>query len=208
MPGEITALRLQKKNRERVNVYLDGKYAFAVGIETAAELHKGRHLSDAEIAQLRAAGEENKAYHQVLRYIGMRPRSTAEVRRYLARKEYDAALIDHVIARVERTGYLDDHAFAAFWVDNRTRFRPRSARALRHELREKGIDRAIIDAALSDLDEADAAWDAVAGRLERWRDLDERAFAQKLIGFLSRRGFSYDVARSVCERAWDALHAE
>ena len=144
----------------------------------------------------------------MLRYLGMRPRSTTEVRRYLARKEYDAALIDHVVARVTGEGYLDDQAFAAFWVDNRTRFRPRSARALRHELREKGVAPDVIDQALTELDESDAAWDAVAGRLDRWRDLDEREFAHKLIGFLSRRGFSYAVARATCDRAWDQLQRD
>jgi regulatory protein len=208
MTGIITALRVQKKNRERVNVYLDEKYAFAVGMNTALQLRKGQQLSDAEIAELRAAGEENKAYHQVLRYLGMRPRSTAEIRRYLAGKDYDPALIDHVIARVTDAGYLDDQAFADFWVENRMRFRPRSARALRHELREKGVEPAVIDRALAALDESDAAWDAVSGRLERWRNLDEREFAHKLIGYLSRRGFSYAVARATCDRAWAALQDE
>ena len=208
MAGTITALRVQKKNKERVNVYIDEKYAFAVGLNTALELRKGQQLSDAQMAELRAAGEENKAYHQVLRYLGMRPRSTTEIRRYLARKECDAALIDHVVERVTREGYLDDQAFADFWVDNRTRFRPRSARALRHELREKGVAPDVIDQALTELDEGDAAWDAVAGRLDRWRDLDEREFAQKLIGFLSRRGFSYAVARATCDRAWDQLQRD
>lgn len=208
MTGIITALRVQKKNRERVNVYIDEKYAFAVGMNTALQLRKGQQLSDAEIAELRAAGEENKAYHQVLRYLGMRPRSTAEIRRYLAGKEYDPALIDQVIARVTDAGYLDDAAFADFWVENRMRFRPRSARALRHELREKGVEPAVIDRALAALDESDAAWDAVSGRIERWRNLDEREFAHKLIGFLSRRGFSYAVARATCDRAWSAFQDE
>lgn len=208
MTGIITALRVQKKNRERVNVYIDEKYAFAVGMNTALQLRKGQQLSDAEIAELRAAGEENKAYHQVLRYLGMRPRSTAEIRRYLAGKEYDPALIDQVIARVTDAGYLDDAAFADFWVENRMRFRPRSARALRHELREKGVEPAVIDRALAALDESDAAWDAVSGRIERWRTLDEREFAHKLIGFLSRRGFSYAVARATCDRAWSAFQDE
>lgn len=208
MAGVITALRVQKKNRERVNVYIDEQYAFAVGMNTALQLRKGQQLSDAEMAELRAAGEENKAYHQVLRYLGMRPRSTAELRRYLAGKDYDPALIDHVIARVTDAGYLDDQAFADFWVENRMRFRPRSARALRHELREKGVEPAVIDRALAALDESDAAWDAVSGRLERWRNLDEREFAHKLIGYLSRRGFSYAVARATCDRAWAALQDE
>jgi regulatory protein len=208
MAGVITALRVQKKNRERVNVYIDEQYAFAVGMNTALQLRKGQQLSDAEMAELRAAGEENKAYHQVLRYLGMRPRSTAEIRRYLAGKDYDPALIDHVIARVTDAGYLDDQAFADFWVENRMRFRPRSARALRHELREKGVEPAVIDRALAALDESDAAWDAVSGRLERWRNLDEREFAHKLIGYLSRRGFSYAVARATCDRAWAALQDE
>ncbi|MCB0131710.1 MAG: RecX family transcriptional regulator [Caldilineaceae bacterium] len=201
----ITAMKVQKKNKERVNIFLDDKYAFAVGILTAATLRKGQVLSAAEVADLRDEGDRNKAYHQALRFLGYRPRSVSEVTRYLKGKEYAEGLIADVTAQLAREGYLSDEEFARFWVENRLRFRPRSARALRYELRQKGVDPAAVDAVLQGMDEAEAAWDALQPKLAGWSNLDPDRFRQKAMGLLSRRGFSYGIARTATDRAWDEL---
>lgn len=206
MAGTVTALRIQKKNKERVNVFLDGEFAFALGLMDASELRKGQQLSDDDIARLRASGDFHKAYNQAVRFLGYRPRSLREIERSLAKKDHDEETIAGVIDRLEREGYADDRAFARFWIDNRTQFKPRSARALRYELREKGIQADIIDEELAELDEESAAWDAAVQKIERWRGLEQREFDQKLSGHLSRRGFGYGVARTTCDRAWSYLH--
>jgi SOS response regulatory protein OraA/RecX len=51
-------------------------------------------------------------------------------------------------------GVLDDEAFARSWVESRDRARPRGERAIRDELRLKGIDRAVIDTVLEERREA------------------------------------------------------
>lgn len=206
MMKTITALRLQKKNKDRVNLFLDGEYALAVPFETAAGLRKGQQLSEEEIDRLREDGEENRAYHQALRFLGYRPRSEAEVTRRLTKHGHDEALVQSVLERLAREGYVDDAEFARFWVDNRTRFRPRSARALSHELRQKGLSSSVIEVAITDVDEERAAWDALAGKTSRWQALDEQQFLRKVAEFLSRRGFSYEICRSTAERAWQEEH--
>lgn len=203
--GEITSLKIQKKNSERVSVFVDGEYAFSVSLLTAAQLHKGQTLTPEEIAELEQGGEAHLAYQQAQRYLSFRPRSRAEVEKYLRGKETDEQAIEEVLSRLESRGYLNDEEFARFWVDDRLRFRPRGGRALRFELHQKGLGREEIDAALEGLDEGAAAWDAVAGKLERWRELDEREFLNKVSAYLSRRGFSYDVCRQVGERAWEQV---
>ncbi len=199
----ITALKLQQKNKDRVNLFLDGEYAFAVSFSAATELRRGQELSEDEIATLKQEGERNKAYHQAIRFLGVRPRSIAEVTRKLKEKEHDALLIEAVIQRLSDAGYVDDAAFARFWVEDRTRFRPRSAHALRYELRQKGVASAVIDEAVADLDEESAAWDAATAKLDGWRRLDEEQFRKKATGFLSRRGFNYGIVRATVDRAWD-----
>ena len=128
---------------------------------------EGRNCQRIEIAALKQEGERNKAYHQAIRFLGVRPRSIAEVTRKLKEKEHDTLLIEAVIQRLSDAGYVDDAAFARFWVEDRTRFRPRSAHALRYELRQKGVAPAVIDEAVADLDEESAAWDA-ATRQAGW----------------------------------------
>jgi regulatory protein len=201
----ITALQLQKNNRDRVSVFLDGEYAFSVSFSAAASLRKGQRLDGDEIEQLIDDGERNRAYHQAINFLGYRPRSRAEVRRRLQEKQHEPERIDAVLARLEDEGYVNDEQFAQFWIENRTRFRPRSARALRHELRQKGVPVSVIDAAVSKVDEEDAARAALSKRIDRWRALDEDQFVHKAIEYLARRGFSYGTARDTASLAWEDL---
>lgn len=208
MAGTITALKFQKRNRERVNIYLDGEYALALTAVAAAELRIGQFLSDAEIAALQAADARDKAYQSAVRFLGYRPRSRQEIERHLQGKGIPADVVESVLDRLAREEYLDDRAFAAYWVENRERFKPRSRRALRYELRQKGLSSAAIEAALADVDEEESAWQAVAAQLHRWQGLDEEAFFQKGGAYLARRGFSYGVIKPVLSRAWDSLQTE
>lgn len=208
MAGVITALVLQKRNDARVNLFVDGDFACAISLEQATTLHKGQELSDADIAELRAGGEADLAYQRALRYLGARPRSAEEIVAYLLRKGVDEVVAETILQRLRARGYVDDEAFARFWVENRNRFRPRGVRALRYELRQKGVEGEIIEEALSEQDEDAAAWDAVAGKIERWAGLEQRDFEQKLMGLLARRGFGYAVGRRVAQRAWESLHAD
>lgn len=125
MAGTITALKFQKRNRERVNIYLDGEYALALTAVAAAELRIGQFLSDAEIAALQAADARDKAYQSAVRFLGYRPRSRQEIERHLQGKGIPADVVESVLDRLAREEYLDDRAFAAYWVENRERFKPR-----------------------------------------------------------------------------------
>jgi regulatory protein len=205
MTRTITALSVQKRDKERVNVFLDHQYAFSLNLHVALGLKCGQHLSQADIERLQQEDEAHRAYHHALRLLGYRPRSRAEVERHLRRKGYAAEAIDVAIERLLDQQYLDDAAFARAWLDNRERFRPRGARAIHYELRQKGVARDIIDEVVTDLDEEASAWAAVEGKLERWRTLDQDAFRKKVMGFLSRRGFRYDTVRTVCRRAWQTI---
>ena len=205
MAGTISSLQQQKNNSERVSVFIDGEFAFGVSLDTAVRLAKGQFLSDADIAALQTDDEHDRAYQSALHYLGSRPRSTVEVQRNLHEKGFGDEAIVAAIARLVEHHYLDDEEFARYWLDNRSRFRPRSAKAIRYELRQKGVHGDAIDAALENMDEDDAAWDAAASKLDRWRNLPEDEFAHKLSGFLARRGFGYDTIRRTVQRAWKAV---
>jgi regulatory protein len=210
LAGTITSLQYQKRAADRVNVYLDGQYAFALPDVVAASLHIGQFLSDADIAQLEASDTLQKAYDRAVRFLSYRPRSIAEVRQYLSRAEagYSVELIEAVVTRLSEQGYLNDAEFARFWVDNRQRFRPKGERALRQELRQRGLESDAIEAALADVDALEAAQQAARPRAERLAALaqaDPLAFRRKLTEFLLRRGFGYNVAEEVVAALYKEL---
>ena len=205
MAGRITALKVQKHSQERVSVFIDDKFAVGVTIVVAATLRQGQYLSDAEIAKLKQEGERDKAYNQAIRFLGFRARSRAEIERYLNDKGYPADVVAETIGRLIEQRYLDDEEFARMWLEDRARFRPRGQMALQYELKQKGISKEIVDAVLTDLDEDELAWAAVENQLRRWQNLEEQELRKKIIGFLSRRGFNYETAQHVVNRAAEFL---
>ncbi len=204
MAGQITAIEVQKRDRRRVNVFVEGKFALGLALELAVGLSKGQYLSDVEIADLRAADERVRAYEQALDFLAPRPRSKREVADRLRRKGFSAAAVDETIERLSRAGLLDDRAFARYWIENRERFRPRGRRALRYELGQKGVPDQVIDELLSEVDETESAYRAALQRIRRWRSLDPVTRRRKLSDYLRRRGFDYEVIREV----WGRLQAE
>ncbi len=197
MTQTITNLTRQKRDKTRLNIFLDGTYAFSLSMEAARGLQRGQELGPADIARLQSEDEAHRAYAQALRLLGYRARSEGEITRALQQKGYTAVAIDTAMARLQDQRYIDDEAFARAWLEHRGRFRPRSARALRYELQQKGVDRETINHVLLEVDEDAAAWNAVAGKLDRWGALDQEALRKKVMGFLSRRGFGYDIMRTV-----------
>lgn len=202
MAGIITELIVQKKNKERVNVYIDGEFAFGLAMIEAIKLRKGQKLEEGEIARLKALDEVETAHERALNFLSYRPRSAEEVRRNL-REKYSEEVTDAVMARLEKVGLVDDEAFARFWVENRDRFKPLSERALAYELKKKGVADAAIEAALEAVDEDSAAYRAGLERVHRFRGLDKNTFRKRLGSYLSRRGFNYNVVRDAVDRLWD-----
>lgn len=147
------------------------------------------------------------AHERALNLLSYRPRSTDEVRRKLQESnKFSENAVEKALEKLERAGLLDDEAFARYWVENRERFSPRSARALRHELRQKGVSDRVVEDVVTSLDEEDAAYRAAQAKLSRYANAEEDEFRKKLGGYLSRRGFSYGTVRDVLDRIWNEIH--
>jgi regulatory protein len=206
--GTVTALKVQQRSKERVNVFLDGAYAFSLEAVAAAGLRVGQALSEAEVRALQETDSVAQAVNKAASFLAYRPRSTAEVRRNLARKDYPEAVIDAAVARLTALGYLDDEAFAAYWIDNRTQFKPLGERALRYELRQHGVPAAIIEDAVQRVDAAASAYSAAASQRRKLRGSDRPTFRAKASAFLQRRGFNHDTISEVLGRLITEIEAE
>lgn len=205
--GKVTALSVQKRNRERVNVYIDGEFAFGLAYVAAAQLRVGQELSSNEIEALKSQDTVEKAKESAYRLISLRPRSTAEIQQSLKKKGYDPEVIEQVIDRLVELNYLNDESFAQYWVEQRDTFKPRSHMALRQELQQKGISRDIIDEAISASDEETAARMAAEKKARQLTRYQEDEFKKKLGQFLQRRGFRYVLIKEIMDEIWQETEA-
>lgn len=199
MAKTITALRVQKRNTERVNVYLDGEFAFGLPVIVAARLRVGQELSEEDVLALRAVDEAERAYERALDFLSYRPRSEHEVRRALHKYHTPEPIVDEVIERLKRAGLVDDTAFVQYWIENRAQFRPRGLRALRQELRAKGVPEAEIAEGLAGVNEEGLARKATETALRRFAHLPLPEFRRKLEEYLVRRGFSFSVVEALVD---------
>ena len=205
---KITALSVQTRNPNRVNVSVDGKYRFSLDISQVADLgvKVGRCVTAAELAELEAESQFGKLYARTLEYCLARPHSVHEVRDYLQRKTVtrryksrltgqikeclgvDQSVADRILVRLREKGYVNDEAFARWWVENRNIIKGASKRKLSSELAAKGVDHALIKRILAESDRSDLQELTKIIIKKRYRYSDE----QKFIAYLARQGFSYD----------------
>lgn len=201
---KITAIETQKKNPNRVNIYLDEQFAFGLSRIVAGWLQVGQFIEDEKIARLQAEDAREEAMQRALNFLGYRARSRDEVRKNLEKHELTEAVIEDTLTRLERSGLLNDHDFAHAWVENRNTFRPRGRRALKMELRHKGIDEETIQQTLErSSPEDELALQAAQKYARKLKGLAWPEFRNKLGGFLARRGFSYEVIAPVIRQVWN-----
>ncbi|MBH1956801.1 RecX family transcriptional regulator [Candidatus Saccharibacteria bacterium] len=205
---KITAITAQQKDKNRVNVMVDGIYRFSLDIFQYADLgiRVGKEYTEQELVELECESQFGKLYARALEYCLMRPHSAKEVRDYLYRKTRDQkvkdrrsgemrikpgvseALTVRVFERLLAKGYVDDAKFTRYWIDNRSLTKGASSRKLQAELQAKGVSRSVIEVYLaeSDRSDEDEIQKVIAKKARRYDD------PQKLMQYLARQGFSYD----------------
>lgn len=207
---KITAIVVQKKTSNRVNIHLDGEFAFGLARIVAAWLRVGQELSEEKIEQLQAEDARERAVQQAMLFLSYRVRSESEIRQNLRKHEIPEAVIEQTLERLRQNGLANDSQFASAWVENRNVFRPRSRRMMTMELRQKGLDDEAIQSAVENVDDEALAYEAARKKAAtaRWKNLEWNDFRRKLSEFLARRGFSYSVISPVVTRIWNEMHAD
>lgn len=208
MDRKITALTAQKKNPNRVNVFLDGEFAFGLSRITAAWLRIGDLLSEDRIRDLREKDELEVAYQRALDLLSRRPRAEKEIRDRLVEKEFSVETIEAILARLRASGLVGDEQFARAWIENRAVFRPRSRRMVAAELRLKGVGQETIEQTLSELPaEEIMAYELARKYARRLETLMWDDFRKKMAGHLGRKGFDYETVAEVTRRVWQEMRA-
>lgn len=218
---KITDIKEQKR-KDRFNIYLDGKFAFALSAEALAKagLVVDQEVSNKEIEKLRNQDIEGKLYNRVLGFLSYRPRSEKEVRDYLFKKisvrqsgyrtvsgqladQRQSVFIESIVSRLKSLELIDDSDFTKWWIEQRQTFRPRGVYALRQELRQKGISEDLmakwLNGYMAEKTELGGAQKAAHKRLKALKSLTPKETRQKLTRFLVYRGFSYPTIKLVLD---------
>lgn len=182
----ITKLEYQKRNPDRVNIFVDGKFAVGLNVNDIIKLGlaNNQEITQIELTKIIENSNFGKAFNAAVNFLSYRPRSEFEIRQYLKRKKVED--IDGIIIRLKDLGQINDEEFAKWWVDQRSTFRPKGKRALEMELRRKGVKVKVT------VNEEDLAMKVLKKKLPLEKE--------KIFRYLAGRGFSYDTIESVIEK--------
>lgn len=214
----ITKMTSGVRDPNRVNIFLDGHFAFSLDVTQVIEfgLKVQKKITPEKLEDLRKASEFGKLYQRTLEWALTRPHAIREARDYLKRRqlkrkqlnrqreydqkkplpEIDSAVAELVVQRLIEKGYLDDRKFAEYYVENRYVRKGISQKRLRMEMRNKGVDTGIIEAALEKIprDEDEEIAKVIAKKRRKYNDF-------QLVGYLVRQGFNFQKAKDAVE-AW------
>ena len=229
---KITDIKQAVKNPNRVNVFVNDKYAFSLDMAQVVDLKikVGLEISEEELARFKEVSEYGKVYQRALEWVLVRPRSVRELKDYLKRRERAAEakelkndwqrekeiaemvargedvkikkkrprekydFDDLIVQRLCEKGYVDDAKFAEYYAENRFVKKGVSRKRLKMELTKKGVAAEIIEQVLDERNDEEEILKIIAKKRAKYDD-------EKLVAYLCRQGFSYQLAKELVEKA-------
>lgn len=213
----VTKMTSGVRDPNRVNVFLDGRFAFSLDVAQVVEygVKVDQELSPERLKELRDASEFGKLYQRTLEWVLTRPHSIRETRDYLRRRQIKRRQLNRqrereekkplaelrddmmglVVERLITKGYLNDEKFAAYYIENRYVRRGISHKRLKTELQKKGIEADMINRLLDSetRDENEEIMKMIAKKRKKYDDF-------KLVNYLVRQGFGYQMAKDAVEK--------
>jgi recX family len=169
------------------------------------EEHQLKIQNDPEYAaRVKEIHQHTKEQNQKIREIDFTENNTYEYRgaqkSNLPTKPSDritSEMIESIVSRLESQNYINDHDFARYFVENRHQNKGISTKRLIQELKTKGVSNEIIEQTLIDDDSGHLVRDEEI-EIEKMirKQLKKTSDRQKLIAYLARQGFSYDLIKS------------
>lgn len=203
---EITSVEKNRKYRDKLSVFIDGKFAFNISEKDylSLNLYEKSEIDDKTIDYIRNTINFQEAKSRAVRYLTLRIRTEKEVRDKLKSEGYDNECIARVIDELKAIGYINNQLYAQKYVYDRSKLKPMSKRMLKLELLAKGIPEETADEVLADwkAEDADVARSLVKRKFGKY-DMKDEKIIRKAFMFLAHRGFNRDTIKEVL-REFDA----
>ncbi|MDR2047216.1 MAG: RecX family transcriptional regulator [Clostridiales bacterium] len=197
--GIITKIELQKKNKGRVSLFVDGEFVCSLSLETIMQkrLKAGKEIDADEIRDAVCEDEKKRAFGDVLDLISRKPSTKKQARQYLEKKSYMEQAVDCAIAKAEEYGYIDDGKYAeqylSFYGAKSGKFK------LKFDLANKGVDRALIDEILDGHDDGDAAYGILQKYLRGEKPADKKE-KERATRYLLSKGCTFEAVKRAFQR--------
>lgn len=187
----ITKIEIQKKNKQRVNLYLDNEFYCGLSLETIMKNHlkEGQSLSDDNVSYLINQTEKENALNKAIGYISKSQKTKKQVKDYLIKKGYDEELSFYVLEKLEEYHFVDDEQFAKNYIKYKNK--SNGSKKIKMELKQKGVPEELVNITIEDYANDRDGIEQVARKYLKNKELDIKT-KQKAYRHLLARGYNYE----------------
>ena len=204
----ITKIEYQKKDPERVNIYVDGEFFCGISLNVLAQenLYEGLTIDEQTLDRILKEDLESRFMNRAVEYLSRTVKTEFQVRQYLKNLKFKKKgvwfnediqldwdlLFEQIIDSLKKYKYIDDEEFAHAFVQSRLNVKPRGKSVLISELLSKGVSKEIAQRVCDEeiTDELDVLRNAFR---KRFKDEKFNIRNQKMVGYLLRKGFNWDL---------------
>ena len=193
----ITKIEAQVKNKDRVNIFLDGEFSLGCSLELALTHHlkEGGEISSEQLEQLVFENEKSAALSKAVTLLGKNLKTKSQMRKYLTEKGYSPQIINYVLEKLAEYNYINDENYAKIYV--RSVKNKYGKIKIKTELKLKGVSEKIIDEVLLEFESEEDVILTLATKYLKGKEPTYENLS-KLYRFLLSKGFEYDeVSRCV-----------
>ena len=195
----ISQIEIQKRNKNRVNLYVDGEFYSGLQLVAVARLglREGMEVDESQLKEAVSQSEISYAFEKCVDYLSKSMKTTKQIRDYLRKKGFSKEVEEIVVQKLKNYRYVDDDLYTQLYTEQNSKFK--GSRRIKSELLQKGIHKELIDSVEVEADTQRQTADALAQKYMKGKDRDVKTL-QKLQRFLVYRGFDYDTVGQMISR--------
>ncbi len=188
---QITKIEIQKKNKQRVNIYLDNEFYCGLSLETIMKNHlkEGQEVTEERIKYLLTQTEKENALSKAVNYISKSQKSKKQVQDYLFKKGYDEETINYALVKLEEYHFVDDELFAKNYIKYKNK--SNGSKKIKLELKQKGLEDSLVKNAIEEYANDKNSIEEVAQKYLKNKERDIKT-KQKAYRHLLSRGYNYE----------------
>lgn len=196
--AEITSIEPQVKDKNRCNVYIDGRFYCGIKLEVAIKYHlkAGMHIEKTQLDEIQLETEKSQAVDKAMTHLSATMKTERQMRDFLVKKGYTEAVCDYVIEKLQYYKFVDDYAYCRAYINS---VRGKGRRAIEMDLIKRKANRDAINSVLEEFDESDDEAFEILKKYMHGKETD-KANILKGYKYLLSKGFSYDTAQSAAEK--------
>lgn len=195
--SQITLIEQQKKDKNRCNIYIDGRFYCGIKMEVAIKYHlkSGMDIEKSRLDEIQLETEKSQALDRAMTHISATMKTQKQVNDFLEKKGYTQLVIDYCIGKMKEYKFIDDAAYCQAYISCVTN---KGRRAIYSDLMRRGVPKELIERSLAEFEEDDEALSRVLEKYLRNKPKDSKNMS-RAFKYLLSKGYDYENVKNAIE---------